>query len=50
MELCCVWVQGIGYAEPGVGGAAVKSVSGGSVIGDGTLDIKNMKNLEIWMF
>ena len=33
-----------------MGGAAVKSVLGGSVIGDGTSDIENMKNFKIWKF
>ena len=41
---------GCGYAEPGVGGAAVKSILGGSMVGDVTLDIENMKNFKIRMF
>ena len=33
-----------------VDGAAVKSVLGGSVVGDGSSDIENMKNFEILKF
>ena len=40
----------VGYAEPGVSGAAVMSVVGGSVVGDGTSDLENMKCRPFWKF
>ena len=57
MEVCLETGR-VGCAKPGVGGAAVRSVVGGSVVGDGTSDLENMKNfgneelwnLEIWIF
>ena len=42
MQLCLEIGRG-GCVEPGVGGAAVRSVVGGIVVGGGMWDIENLK-------
>ena len=36
--------------EPGVGGAVVRSLVGGSVVGDGTSDPDDLKCRQFWKF
>ena len=39
----CAQRQDVEHVQPGVGGTAVRSVLDGTVVGDGTRDIENLK-------